>query len=398
MDAVSPQLMAETADSAQGLLGRRYGGTLRIRNGSNFQASGRSNLFRFEILHGPSEAPRSVIVKRAIVPMRERFDPRAPHGPSRALFNEWAGLEFLSSLPDAQGLAPRWEGGDLDLGLVVMEDIGDCPRLDHMLLGTEAPAAQAALVRMAAALGRMHGLTANRGGDYERLRSSLGPRPEAISPESTCAGLKRTLANLAANFGVTCSPDVLSDVDCLQALFRPDHPYWTYTHGDPCPDNWLLADSGIRLIDFESATYGNALLDGVYGRIHFPTCWCARRIPTSVVEHMDDAYRREFGTHVTAALDDELYSRTRVEACALHALKTFGQFLSRHDLLWGIATMQQRAVLRSALLRELTEKHGHLESLGRLCGMLGIRLSAMQIGQRSAQMPYYPAFRDFAAS
>ena len=396
MEPISPQFATETASSVRDLVERRHGGPVRLGEGSCFQASGRSRLFRFDILEAPAQAPRGVIAKRAWVAEPARFDPQSPQGPARPLFNEWAGLAFLNDLPGTERLVPAWLGGDRQLGLVVMEDLGSCQRLDQVLLASDAAAAEAALTRMSTALGRLHGLTAQRHEDYERLRRRLGPRPEPATPDAVCARLKHELVQFTAQLGVDCSPGALSDLDQVQSLFRPDHPYWTYLHGDPCPDNWLLAESGIRLIDFEAGAYGNALLDGVYGRILFPSCWCARRIPEPVVDAMDAAYRHAFGGFVDAALDDAIFMRTRVEACAVHTLNTFRQFLAHRDLLWGIATTQQRAVIRAALLCRLTQTHGHLESLGRLCGILGQRLGLVQIGQRSSEMPYFPAFRGYA--
>lgn len=35
-------------------------------------------------------------------------------------------------------------------------------------------------------------------------------------------------------------------------------------HRDPCPDNVLLAETGARLLDFESAGPGHILLDATY--------------------------------------------------------------------------------------------------------------------------------------
>ena len=61
-------------------------------------------------------------------------------------------------------------------------------------------------------------------------------------------------------------------------------------HQDPCPDNCFLGEEGMRLLDFEHGRFGHALQDGVYPRIHFPTCWCVNRIPKSVWKRAEAAY------------------------------------------------------------------------------------------------------------
>lgn len=397
MDELRQDLMVETAACAQDILSARFRGPVLLGNGSSFEASGRSILLRLDVVDGPSAMPRSIIVKRASCRPNERFEPLSSQGSAVPLFNDWAGLEFLGSLPGDSMLVPRCYGGDRALGMVVMEDLGHCPRLDHILLGNDAAAADTALIDMASVLGRMHGLSSSRRSDFERFRDDFGPRPEPQRPEATCAGLKSMLQRLGNHFSVNVRQEALADVDRLTTLFRDDHPYWTYIHQDPCPDNWMLSDQGMRLIDFEYGAFGNSMLDGVYGRIHFPTCWCTNRIPEAVIGRMERAYRNELIEHLPEALDDVLYARTFVEACALHTVVTLRQYLTSKVRLWGIATMQQRVVLRTALFSELTQRHGHLESLGYLCTLLGARISQASEGHRNAQMPFYPAFREQAA-
>ena len=41
-------------------------------------------------------------------------------------------------------------------------------------------------------------------------------------------------------------------------------------HGDICPDNVYYQSNETRFIDFEFGEFGNALIDGVYLRMHMP--------------------------------------------------------------------------------------------------------------------------------
>jgi hypothetical protein len=81
-------------------------------------------------------------------------------------------------------------------------------------------------------------------------------------------------------------------------------PWQALVHGDPCPDNVLLAADGTaKLIDFEFARPGHALLDAAYWRMGFPTCWCAGRVPDALSRQLDDAYRIALAEAVPAAAD-----------------------------------------------------------------------------------------------
>src|SRR5262245_8433512 len=73
--------------------------------------SGRANLRRCFVRDGPGDAPASVIVKRVALGPEETYDPAASAGPSIRLFNEWASLEFLTTIAPGE-LAPRFYGGD----------------------------------------------------------------------------------------------------------------------------------------------------------------------------------------------------------------------------------------------------------------------------------------------
>ena len=70
------------------------------------------------------------------------------------------------------------------------------------------------------------------------------------------------------------------------------------------------------MLDFEFARVGHALLDGVYGRVPFPTCWCIGQLPEHVTQVMERAYRTELAQGCPAARDDAHYARAVAEACA----------------------------------------------------------------------------------
>jgi hypothetical protein len=59
---------------------------------------------------------------------------------------------------------------------------------------------------------------------------------------------------------------------------------------------------------------------------------------------------------------------------------------------WGIATIQQRALVRFQLLAQITAEHRHLESIGAAFEQIAATLRR-QWPPAADAMPYYPAFR-----
>jgi hypothetical protein len=98
-------------------------------------------------------------------------------------------------------------------------------------------------------------------------------------------------------------------LELLSSRLGDPGPWLTLIHGDPCPDNSLLVDQRIRLIDYEFARPSHALLDGIYWRMGFPTCWCAGRTPADVAARVDPVYRAELSTAIPLAYEDTGLSR-----------------------------------------------------------------------------------------
>ena len=95
--------------AAERILAQACGGPVRLRAEVPPEGgSGRANLFRCTVLDGPSGAPASVIAKRVNVEPGETYDPAASDGPATRLFNEWASLQFLSTIAPGERLAPHF--------------------------------------------------------------------------------------------------------------------------------------------------------------------------------------------------------------------------------------------------------------------------------------------------
>lgn len=141
-------------------------------------------MLRCRLTSAPSGAPEAVIVK--YVPQR--------HGEGCLGFlNEWAGLRFLSSLEIDPPVTPTFYGGDLQEGVLVLEDLGAGDALADVLLGSDA---------------------ATRGPDHHRVARSCGrirARAQVCWPRAArLLGLANEEMPLYPAFGGPPIPPLLS--------------------------------------------------------------------------------------------------------------------------------------------------------------------------------------------
>jgi hypothetical protein len=106
------------------LLSERFEGKVRLDAAEEIRSGGRRKVSRFRVLEGPQCAPQSVIVKQAVAVGREVYNPDLPDGPAWRLFNEWAGLQFLTETSGGPSPTPWFYAGDRDHGVLALEDLG----------------------------------------------------------------------------------------------------------------------------------------------------------------------------------------------------------------------------------------------------------------------------------
>ena len=329
-----------------------------------------------------STPSRSVIIKAT----RDKdYRPQAAEAFESGLVKEWVATAFLSR--HAPGNAPAFFGGDAELGLIVLEDLGESlGSLVGPLLGDSAGAAERALIAYATAIGRLHADTLHcidRHADF--LQRDF---PAAIrSPFSAQAWRRAGVDKVAALLGSAPPADAIEAI--AQRLSDPG--LWQgLAHRDGCPDNVLLTDGRAHLIDFEFAGPGHVLLDATYWRLGFPTCWCAGRLPDGVVARMDDAYRDALPIEV----DDGAFRQEMAMLLFVRMLAIQAWLLERalsEDVIWGISTNRPR------LLWHLDATIAGAERVPLLAGL---RATAMRwrndLGRRwpdAQPLALYPAFR-----
>lgn len=136
------------------------------------------------------------------------------------------------------------------------------------------------------------------------------------------------------------------------------------------------------------------LLEGVYGRMHFPTCWCVYRLPEQIPLRMEAAYRAELVKGCPAASDDRLFYHAVADACTFWMLDWYHEFplsdLLTKDRMIVTSTVRQRLLVRAAVLAQVTEEVGHMEAIGATVRAIATKLRALW--PEADTLPYYPAF------
>ncbi len=360
-------------------------------NAADLQASGRTQVYRFSLLEKPVDAPQHIIVKA--MPMAESISEAsntASEDSFQLFFNDWAGLQLLSEIAPHPALAPCFYAGNKAHGLIVMEDLGTGNGLHHLLLADNPEAAEEAAVQYAATVGKMHAATIGKQEAFSHIRQELGP---VDIPDY--AWISSALWEAIHTLNVAPAAGMEDELQQLTSIMENPGPFSAYTHGDPCPDN-IYIGTAVKLFDFEFGAYRHALIEGVYARMPFPTCWCVSRLPAHIIHRMETRYRMELAKGCPAAHDDRLFAQAVAAACAYWTINDC-RFLHRHlekDWQWspGLATARQRFLLRFTVAREAIETSEYLQAIGKTFERMAGRLREL-LPPEADQMPYYPAFR-----
>jgi hypothetical protein len=181
----------------------------------------------------------------------------------------------------------------------------------------------------------------------------------------------------------------------LVETLRSPGPFFAYTHSDPCPDNCRVTAAGVKLFDFEIGHYRHALIDGVYGWMHFPSCWCVNRLPADIPLQMESVYQRELVKGCPEAADMRQFRQAVVSACAYWIIftSTWGGIadLTEKDQEWGISTIRQRRLVRFDIFAQLTESYGFMEATGATFREIAAKLRKVWPAEADL-MPTYPVF------
>jgi hypothetical protein len=174
---------------------------------------------------------------------------------------------------------------------------------------------------------------------------------------------------LARRLGVSVPPS--AETELVAVLERLAHGGDdALLHGDPCPDNAVATDDGIRFVDLEGAQRGPAMLELAYLRIGFPTCscWCVKALPSAHVTAAESAYRdtrqslagtQPVGDLVEACVSWLIQGNALVERARRRSTDHLAQ-LQRGDWEWGTATARERPLHRLSVVAAMAGDRGDL--------------------------------------
>ena len=393
MVKTAEQKLVEDIAIAEQALTKTFENEIRLEVGEKEGLSERTHVHRLKVVRGPTTVPQFLIMKQARHSKDQPYDPNALGGPASRLFNEWAGLQFLCEVCEDPLPAPRFYGGDRTAGIIIMEDFGTDTRLDHALRGTDAVAAEKTMVALFETVGKMHAQSIGKQARYDELRGALGPtdKPSRKVNRKNLEGVRQSSKSL----DIKPQRGFYKEYETILNTLNEPGPFNAYIHSDPCPDNCHWVNSDLRLLDFEGGRYAHALLDGVYPRIHFPTCWCVNRIPDEVMRKAEAVYRSKLIQGCAQAADDRIFYPAVVGICAYWAFTTFSNWwmpgILEEDREWGLATVRQRAILRFELAAATAEEFGYFRAVGETAHRMGSKLRLLWSDVE--EMPYYPAFQ-----
>lgn len=339
-----------------------------------------------------SEAdPASFIIKKVV---SDAFDPENLESwDSRRFFSDWAGAEFLSGvLPSRR--SPRFYGGHSRLGFFILEDLGAHRSLVEPLLEEDAAGAERALISFAACLGAIHAGTCGRVAALEDVFRGIHPGFENFS--RALSGFPERVTSMYAALdalGVRAETGLNRELETVGAAIENPGPFLSYIHGDPCPDNVFWDGNELRLIDFEFGGFGHALADAAYGRMIFPSCWCANALPDALVQRMETVYRSTLARGCPEAQDDRTFEGALVAVCGFWLVSTLSRQLANAieaDRTWGIATIRQRVLRRLEAFIATDHELNRLPALRGTSERLLERLR--ETWQGLQPLPLYPAF------
>jgi hypothetical protein len=304
---------------------------------------------------------------------------------------EWAAATFLAGRAVKSGrsadlLAADLLAADVAQGVLVFRDYGeDLGSLVQPLLHGSAADAEQALIAYAVALARLHAGTIGCRDDHARIiRSAL---PTVTIPAPGHRWVEREPLAVAAMLGGSLPDDELA---IMAGRLQSPGPWQALVHRDPCPDNVLLtADGTARLIDFEFAGPGHALLDAAYWRMGFPTCWCAGRVPSALSDRIDLAYRAALAEAVPLAA----FERELAIVCVIWLFGGLSWLLEdalKADGEWGISTQRSRILHYLTTAIDISAKADVLGGTRRVASVWLDELRNRW--PSSAPLALYPAF------
>ena len=208
--------------------------------------------------------PPFVILKQ--VTTTKFNNPDGPDGTSHRFLNEWASLEFLTSLSGEVSYGPRLLAGNQEYNFIILEDFGQHPTILDILRREDHAAAQKGVTAIGTFLGKMQAATYG----HEAPFTTIQTRRKVASPLSDSTIDFRDKAERFQDCFDTLqfqpAPDFWQAVQNLEQAIHGPTPWRTFIHANAGPHNFLFLDGAVQLLDYEFGTYHHGLLDVVSAR------------------------------------------------------------------------------------------------------------------------------------
>lgn len=344
-----------------------------------------------------SEAASSFMIKKSARSLLSIENLSTEQG--KRFLNDWVGAEFLSSLHPDNRISPVFYGGDLAQGFFVFEDLGEHHNLVNPLLQGDPVNAENGLLKYCIALGTLHAMTSGKARVYEAMFSARFPGQQPFAEE--LLGITERMQRvyeLLERLGISATQETGDEIKEVTDAVTSPGPFLAYIHADPCPDNLFDMGNTYRFIDFEWGHFGHALLDAVYPRMMWPSCWCANRLPDEIITRMESNYRAKLIEGCPQAKEDAVWELGLVQMCAITLLNRLAWDLEQalqEDRKRGIASIRQRTV---AQLESFIKTSESFHKLPALCGIASQLYSLLQTRWADwVPLPLYPAFDQTSA-
>lgn len=397
MNDKEPIASFQTQSATEEILGQKFGGRVKLGPPTDLGGSNRSQVLRWQVLDGPATMPTTVVTKQVTTAGNQTYNPDEPNKAAWILFNDWASLQFLGQVFEAdEAIAPRFYGGSRAVGLVVMQDLGVGKRLDHFLLGDDPIAAERALLEYAATHGQLHARTVGRKAEFAAIREGLSASNQdtPFNSEKRLTEIFQAFYQTATSLEITPPAHMEAELVALREDLLKPGPFLTYIQSDACPDNCMWTEGKLRLLDFEEAEFCLCLVDGVYGRSPFPSCWCVNRLPLNIMRRMETAYRAELTKGIPQAADDKLFYQGVVAACTFWFLQRLEWWpltrILRQDQQLTISTARQELLLRTQMLANTIAEFGNFPAIEATVNQMWAKLQTLW--PETVEIPFYPAF------
>ncbi|WP_092520382.1 phosphotransferase family protein [Actinopolyspora saharensis] len=382
--------VTDTIGTAEAVLTRRTGASVRLADPEDLGGSGRSVVMRVRVAETPFELPRTLVIKHyGSVPDEGCSDPFA---------HEAASCQLATALPPELRVGPELIAQDIEQRLLVLEDLGRGATLADVLFGDDPKAAERSMLAWARALGRLHTSMAGREADFDALMRRVGGDSWA---DPVAVDIRRSLSELPEllerTLGVSPAEEVRERLSAASGLLGSTK-YRSFSPSDICPDNSLVTGNGVRFLDFEWACVRDVALDAAYLLFPFPSSWCSYALPEGMAENMLATWRSEV-VEVWSDLDDDAVLRPRLlDAQLLWVWVSTWWFLPRDGQSDGPIDAHMPSPRRSTALADRWRRLGEDARSAGLsevaeCADRVVRALVERFGSEILELRPYPAFR-----